>query len=170
VDPYLLNLKKSIKNPLINNNIIKINIFVAKFFSKIKIVDFSNIKTITKQRVFNISIIILTKKISKLIKSLLNRKVLKLNGILNKVLKVVALIIIKNLAKITNYYFYSRIILRSLKEFIIIILYKKGKKDYCLLNSYKLITFKNILVKVLKKHVANIIFKAIKKYRLLFQN
>jgi len=46
VDFYLLNLKKFIKDFLINNNIIKIGIFTAKFFPKIKIVDFNNIETI----------------------------------------------------------------------------------------------------------------------------
>jgi len=46
VDFYLLDLKKSIKDPLINNNIIKVNILAAKFFPKTKIVNFSNIKII----------------------------------------------------------------------------------------------------------------------------
>jgi len=45
VDPYLLDLKRFIKDPLINNNIIKIVIFIAKFFLKIKIADFNNIET-----------------------------------------------------------------------------------------------------------------------------
>jgi len=44
MDPYLLDLRKFIKNSLIDNNIIKINIFIAKFFPKIKIADFSNIE------------------------------------------------------------------------------------------------------------------------------
>jgi len=87
VDPYLLNLRKFTKDPLTDNNTIKVNIFITKFFPKTKIVNFSNIKTTIKQRVLNISFIILIKKINKLIKSLLNKKVLKLNSILNKVLK-----------------------------------------------------------------------------------
>ena len=36
------------------------------------------------------------------------------------------------------------------------VLHKKGKKDYFLLGSYRLIAFKNILVKVLEKHIVNI--------------
>jgi len=44
MDFYLLDLKKSIKDPLINNNTTKIDIFVAKFFSKTKIINFSDIK------------------------------------------------------------------------------------------------------------------------------
>jgi len=48
------------------------------------------------------------------------------------------------------------------------VLHKKGKKDYSLLSSYRLIVFKNMLVKVLKKYIANIILKVAEKYRLLF--
>ena len=123
-----------------------------------------------EQRVFNISTIILIEKTSKLIRSLLNRKALKLNGILNKVFKIVILIIIKNLIKVASYYFTRRIILKNFKKFIVMVLYKKRKKNYFLLSSYKLIAFKNTLVKVLKMHVANVMFKAMEKYRLFFWN
>jgi len=69
--------------------------------------DFSNIKikAIIKQRALNISFIILIKKINKLIKSLLNGKALGLDGISNKGFKVIALIIIKDLAKMASYCF-----------------------------------------------------------------
>jgi len=110
--------------------------------------------------VLNISPTILIKEISKLIRSLLNRKALKLDSITNEVLKVVALVIIKDLAKVASYYFTSGIIPESLKESITIVLRKKEKKDYSLLGSYRPITLKNTLVKVLEKHIANIIFKA----------
>jgi len=118
--------------------------------------------------VFNISPTILTKEISKLIKSLLNKKVLGLNSILNKALKVAILVIAKDLAEAASYYFASRIIPKSLKESITVVLYKEEKKDYSLLGSYRLIALKNTLVKVLEKHVANIISKAVEEYRLLF--
>jgi len=168
VDPYLLGLRRFIKDPLINNNTIKTYIFIAKFFPKIKTVDFSNIiiEVIIEQRVFNISPIILIVKINKLIRSLLNGKVLGLNSILNKVFKVVVLVIIKDLAKVISYYFASGIILKRLKEFIIMVLYKEGKKNYSLLSSYRLITLENTLVKALEKHIINIIFKAVEEYRL----
>ena len=80
------------------------------------------------QGVLNISPIILVEKISKLIKSLFNRKALKLYSILNKILKIIILIIVKNLIEVVNYYFISRIILKSLKEFIIIVLHKEKKR------------------------------------------
>jgi len=110
--------------------------------------------------VLNISPTILIEEISKLIISLPNKKALGLDGIPNKVLKVVALVIVKDLAEAASYYFTSGIILESLKESITIVLRKEGKKDYSLLGSYRPIALKNTLVKVLEKHVANIISKA----------
>ena len=115
----------------------------------------------------NISPIILIEEISKLIKGLLNRKAPGPDGILNKVLKVVTLVIKKDLVEAASYYFTNRIALESLKESITVVLYKKGKKDYSLLSSYRLIALKNTLVKVLEKHITNIISKAAEEYRLL---
>jgi len=45
-DLYLLDFKKFIKDPLTDSNTIKVNIFIAKNFPKIKIVNFNNIKII----------------------------------------------------------------------------------------------------------------------------
>jgi len=81
---------------------------------------------------------------------------------------VVILIIVKDLAEIVNNCFTNRIIPKSLKEFIIIVLHKEGKKNYSLLDSYRLITFKNTLVKVLKKYIVNIMLKVAEEYRLFF--
>ena len=67
-------------------------------------------------------------EISKLIRSLLNRKALGLDSILNKGFKVVALVIIKDLAEVASRCFASGIILKRLKESIIIVLRKEGKK------------------------------------------
>jgi len=83
---------------------------------------------ITEQRIFNISPIILKEEINKLIRSLLNGKALGPNSILNKIFKMVILVITKDLTKITSYYFVNGIILKSLKEFIIMALRKKRKK------------------------------------------
>jgi len=43
MDFYLLDLKRSTKDILIGDNTIKVNIFVARFFPKTKIINFSNI-------------------------------------------------------------------------------------------------------------------------------
>jgi len=75
--------------------------------------------------VLNISPRILIEKISKLIGNPLNKKALGLDSVLNKVFKVVTLIIIKDLAKTASYYLTSEIILKRLKKFIIIVLRKK---------------------------------------------
>ena len=42
-DPYLLDLRRSIKDPLIDNNFIKADILAASFFPKTRVVDLSNI-------------------------------------------------------------------------------------------------------------------------------
>jgi len=102
-------------------------------------------------------------KVSKLIRSLLNRKALRLDGILNKGFKVVALIIIKDLVEIASHCFANKIILKRLKKSIIIVL----RKEDFFLNNYNPITFKNTLIKVLKKYIVNIMSKAAEKHRLL---
>jgi len=51
-----------------------------------------------------------------------------LDSILNKILKVVILVIAKDLVEVVNNYFINRIIPKSLKEFIIVVLRKEGKK------------------------------------------
>ena len=168
-NPYLLNLKKSIKDPLIDNNTIKAKILIASFFFKTRIINLNNIniKAIIKQKVFNISPIILVKEINKLIKSLLNGKALRPNNIPNKVFKMVALVIKKDFAEVASYCFINGIAPEYLKEFITVVLYKDRKKDYSLLGSYRLIALKNMLAKVLEKYIANIISKAVEEYRLL---
>jgi len=50
------------------------------------------------------------------------------------------------------------------------VLRKERKKDYSFSGSYKLITLKNTLAKVLKKYVANIMAEAAEEHRLLLWN
>jgi len=65
VDPYLLDLRRFIRDLLKNNNTIKANIFIIKFFLKIGIADFSDIiiEAIIEQRVFNIGLLSQQKKL-----------------------------------------------------------------------------------------------------------
>ena len=81
---------------------------------------------------------------------------------------MVALVIKKDLAKAASHCFINGIALKCLKELITMVLRKNGKKDYSLLGSYRSITLKNMLAKVLKKYIANIMSKAAKEYRLFF--
>jgi len=46
------------------------------------------------------------------------------------------------------------------------VLHKERKKDYSLLGSYKPITLKNTLAKVLEKYIANIISEVAEEYSL----
>jgi len=43
MDPYLLDLKRSTRDPLIGDNTIKANIFTVKFFPKTGIANLNNI-------------------------------------------------------------------------------------------------------------------------------
>jgi len=131
-------------------------------------VDFRDIEieATTNQRALNISPTISAEEISKLIKSLLNGKALGPDGIPNEILKVVALVIAKDLVEVASNCFTNGTILESLKEFIIVVLRKEGKKDYSLLGSYRLIALENTLVKVLEKYVVNIMSKAAEEHRL----
>jgi len=60
------------------------------------------------------------------------------------------------LINIITIYFYKGKLLSYYKVIIIIVLKKAYKKDYSLLGNYQLITFKNILGKLLKKGLLNI--------------
>jgi len=145
MDPHLLDLRRSTGDLLIGDNTIKADIFATRFFPpKTGIVVLNNIaiEAIIDQRVFNISLSILMEEVSKLIRSLLNGKALGLDGILNKIFKVIALVIIKDLAEIASYCLASEITPKRFKKFITVVLRKKEKKNYSLLSSYKLITFK----------------------------
>jgi len=42
MDPHLLDFRRFIKDPLIGKNIIKADIFIAKFFLKTGIINFNN--------------------------------------------------------------------------------------------------------------------------------
>jgi hypothetical protein len=61
----------------------------------------------------------------------------------------------------------SRIILKSLKESIIVTLYKLGKKDYSLPSVYRLIALENTIVKVIEKVIGNRLTGAAKEQGLL---
>ena len=69
---------------------------------------------------------------------------------------MVTLVIKNDLAEVASYYLTNGIVPESLKESIIAVLYKDRKKDYFLPGSYRLITLKNTLAKVLEKYIANV--------------
>ena len=91
------------------------------------------------------------------ISRLLNNTVLKLNRILNKALKTYRPLIAFQLANVAKAYFIIGYYLRLKKAIITFILYKKDKADYLFLGSYRPITLKNTLSKILKKVIADYI-------------
>ena len=68
---------------------------------------------------------------------------------------------------IAKVYFIISYYLRLKKAIITFILYKKDKTDYLFLGSYRSITLKNILSKILKRVIADYIIDTAKKHALL---
>ena len=94
---------------------------------------------------------IFTEEVLKTINRLLNKKTAESDRILNEVLKrITSEINVSLIHSICTALAYS-LLSAYFKELTIIILYKKSKKDYLLFKSYRLITLKNILAKIIKK-------------------
>ncbi len=90
-----------------------------------------------------------------------------LNEISNKILKLLNLKILLELTQ-NIYITLTRDSLSIYyRELITVILYKKSKKNYSLLNSYRLITLKNILIKIIKRVLIIYLSLVIKEYILL---
>jgi hypothetical protein len=102
-----------------------------------------------------------------ILRALLAGKALSLNSILNEVLKILALEISKGLAYTVNKLLVSDTILIRFQESTTLTLYKEGKKDYSLLDSYRLIALENTLVKVVKKVLMNHLSLITKEHNLL---
>ena len=98
---------------------------------------------------------------------MLNDKTLKLDNILNEILKKVTYIIKNDLAHTVSKYFINKITSEIFCKSIIVILRKKRKKDYLLLSSYCLIALKNIIAKLIKKIVAQQIIDATEMHSFL---
>ena len=113
---------------------------------------------------------ITTKEMAKIISCLLNNTVLGLNRILNKALKTYRLLIILWLTNIAKACFIIGYYLRLKRAITIFILYKEGKANYLFLGSYRLITLKNTLSKILKKVIIDHIADITKEYALLPQS
>jgi signal recognition particle GTPase len=110
---------------------------------------------------------ILTKKVLEIINRLLNRKVVELDRILNKILKRITLEISASLVqRIYTALIYS-LLPAHYKKSITIVLYKKSKKNYLLSKSYRLITLKNTLIKIIKKVLITYLSCITEKHSLL---
>ena len=106
-------------------------------------------------------------KVLKTINRLLNRTTAESDKILNEVLKRITSVMSINLIqRIYTALIYS-LLSAYYKKLITIILHKKSKKNYLLSESYRLITFKNILIKIIKKVLITYLSYTVKKYSLL---
>ena len=110
---------------------------------------------------------IFTEKVLKTINRLLNEKIAGSDRISNKVLKRIILIICTDLIQGIYTAFMCSLLLTYYKELITVILYKKGKKNYLLSKSFRLITLKNMLAKIVKKILTIYLSCTVEEYSLL---
>ena len=107
-------------------------------------------------------------KVLKTINRLLNRKTAESDRILNKILKrIISEINADFIQRIYTALTYS-LLLTYYKKLITIILHKKNKKNYLLPESYRLITLKNILIKIIRKILITYLSYAAEEHFLLF--
>jgi len=104
------------------------------------------------------------------ISCLLNNKALGLNKILNKALKTCSPLIALWLADIAKVCFAIGHYLRLRRAITTVVLYKKDKTDYLILENYCPIALENTLSKILKKVITDHITNTAKKHALLPQN
>ena len=107
---------------------------------------------------------------AKTISRLLNNIVLKLNRILNKALKTYRLLIVLQFIDIAKAYFTIGYYPKLKKAIITFILHKKGKADYLFPGSYRPITLKNTLSKILERVIVDHIADTAKEHALLPQS
>ena len=111
---------------------------------------------------------IFVKEVLKIINRLSDKKTAESERILNEVLKRIILKISADFMQKICITFLCNLLSTHYKELIIIIQCKKNKKNYLLLKSYRLITFKNMLAKVIKKILVTYISYTAEKYSLFF--
>ena len=145
----------------------KTKIFTERFFPQPVLVNLSNITDEALVTHLRVNSNIITKEIAGTISRLLNNTVLGLDRILNKALKTCRPLIVPWFTDIAKACFTIGYYLRLRRAIIIFILRKKGKADYLFLGSYRPITLKNTLSKILKKVIADYIVNIAKKHALL---
>ena len=167
-DPYLPLFKKSPDNPLIINNKGKAKLLISQFYPPLleaDLLDILNDTSMLPQFTIpqDFSDILLERELEKL----LNGKAVGLNKIANKVLKEVykelAPYLVKAFTVIVHLGYYPKI----KKSITTVALYKDGKADYSLINSYHPITLENTIVKVYKKLLVTLISQKAKDQGLL---
>jgi len=168
---HISSLHRSDQEDTHDDNPIKTQILVRKFFSEGEQANLSNINNeMPANHMLDISSIISAKQIEQTIHRLPNGKVSESDNIPNEVLKVVTPLIKKNLTQAISKCFTKGATLRSFWEFTTVVLQKKRKKNYFLPSSYRLITLKNTITKLMKKLVTEWITNATEMHDLLSWN
>jgi hypothetical protein len=102
-----------------------------------------------------------------IIRALSTSKTPRSNRISNEILKTLIEEILEGLAQEISKLLVVDTLSGRLKESTIIALRKKGKKDYSLPSSYRLIALENTIAKIVEKVLANRLNNVAKKYALL---
>ena len=111
---------------------------------------------------------IFAEEVLKTINRLSNRKAAKSDRILNEVLKRITSAIYTGLTQRIYTAFICSLLPIYYKKLITVILHKKSKKDYLLPESFRLITLKNMLIKIIKKVLITYLSHTAEEYSLLF--
>ena len=104
----------------------------------------------------------------KTINRLSNKKAAESDRILNEVLKRITSVIYVDLTQGIYTAFMYSLLLIYYKKLTTVILHKKDKKNYLLPESFKLITLKNMLIKIIKKMLIIYLSCIAEEYSLLF--
>ncbi len=114
--------------------------------------------------------IITPEEVKKVIQKFPNGKAPGPDGILNKVLKIIASTIAEELAQAATDLLSTGNIPQSYKESITAVIRKERKGDYTLLSSYRLVALENTLAKVVERIVATRLTDTAEEHNLLLWN
>jgi len=131
------------------------------------LVDLSDITDETSVTRLRVDSDITIEEMARIISRLLNNIVLGLDRILNKALKTYGLLIAPWLINVAKVYFAIGYYPRLKRSIIMVVLWKEGKADYLILESYRPITLENTLSKILEKVIADRIVDTAKEHALL---
>jgi hypothetical protein len=148
-------MRRTERNISTDDNNKKIKILTDKFFSNEEQADLSDINSETEPEcILNLFLEVTEQDLEQIIKKLPNNKASGPDGISNKVIKHLRSLIQADLAVAISRHFAAGTLPASYRKSTTIALWKKGKKDYIIPGSYRLIVLENTLVKLVEKVLA----------------
>jgi len=146
----------------------KTQILAKKFFPNSGVANLTNITSETPPKhTLNLQSVITKKTLNRIIRNLSNSKISDPDGISNEAIKQLRESLLSGLVTVISTYFAAETLSLRYRESTIIALRKKSKKNYTISDSYRLITLKNTLAKLIKKVLAEIITDAAEENDLL---